>query len=45
MLETGVLAYGIMAPFIVPYLVDEYALGVDYCCGDHSATGVNKFNL
>ena len=42
-LETRVLAYGIMAPFIVPELIDEYAIEVEYRWGDFASTGVNLF--
>ena len=42
-MESRVLAYDIMAPFIVPYFLDEYALEVEDCCGDRSDIGVKMF--
>ena len=43
LLEARVLDYDIMSPFIVTYLIDEYALEVEYLWGDRSDTGVNLF--
>ena len=37
------LAHDIMAPFIVPYLLDEYALEVEDLWGNRGATVVNLF--
>ena len=40
-LEERVIAYDMMAPYIVPYFIDEYALRVEDSWGDYAATGVN----
>ena len=43
LLETRVIAYDIMALFIVPDFIDEYFLEVEYLWGDWAATCVNLF--
>ena len=42
-LEARMLAYDMIAPFIVPDFLDEYSLEVEDLWGGHSATGVNLF--
>ena len=42
-LETRVIVYDTMAPFIVPSLLNEYAFEVEYRWGDCSATWVNLY--
>ena len=41
LLEARVIAYAIMAIFIVPDLMDEYALEVEDRWGDRASTGKN----
>ena len=43
LLETRVIYYDIMAPFIIPYLLCEYTLEVEYLWGDCSDTAVDLF--
>ena len=43
LLKARVLAYDMMAPFIIPYLLDEYAPEVEYFWGNRDTTGVNLF--
>ena len=43
LLEARVLDYDIMAPFIIPDLVNEYELEVEYLWGNLSAIGINLF--
>ena len=44
LLETRVLDYDMMKKIIPPDFLDEYALEVEFCCGDCDTTGVNLFN-
>ena len=44
LLEARVPVYDIMAPFIVPDFLDEYALEVEYHWYNCATTGVNLFN-
>ena len=43
LLEARVQTYDTMAPFIILYLIDGYALKVEDIWGDCSATGVKLF--
>ena len=35
------LAYDMMAPFIIPYFIDEYSLEVEDSWGDYDDTSLN----
>ena len=35
------LAYDMMAPFIIPYFIDEYSLEAEDSWGDYDDTGLN----
>ena len=41
LLESRVIAYDMMSPFIIPYFLNIYDLKVKYLWGNHAATGVN----
>ena len=45
LLEARVIAYNMMAPFIVPDSFDEYDIKVEDIWGDRTAKSVNLFKL